>query len=177
MNRDSWGLVGVVATTRLSACGDARISGTEARVVTLSPEACASFISWGSSRDQQERNSRGGTMRSESRTAARRVLRSCNLLPNVDRSIVFDRMVLRLVISVATSWGNLQRLCAAGRRTHGPAVNRSYLSRILSDAICLWGVPAPAAQTARVRQTAPHRRTNASRPRLAPASPCSHWPS
>jgi hypothetical protein len=94
----------------------------------------------------------GGHMRGRYARSKSRVLRSCNLLPNVPRPIVSDSSVLRLVVSVANSWGNLRRLVALLDRWSGRswdrlvAANRTCLSRCLDDAIFHWSAPAPAAQ-------------------------------
>ena len=86
-------------------------------------------------------------MRGENASAVRRRLRSCNLLPNLDGAIASDRAVLRLVVSVANSWGNLRRLGASmGRFACRPLANRTRSSRCLDNAMFSWGTPAPAAQ-------------------------------
>jgi hypothetical protein len=68
-----------------------------------------------------------------------RFLRSCNLLPNDRQAVELERVVLRLVVSVANSWGNLRQ-----RRL---LANRTCLSRCLDDVMFSWGMPAPAAQS------------------------------
>jgi hypothetical protein len=68
-----------------------------------------------------------------------RFFRSCNLLPNGQRAVVLERVVLRLVVSVANSWGNL--------RQRRPGANRACLSRCLDDVMVYWGAPALAAQS------------------------------
>jgi hypothetical protein len=103
----------------------------------------------------------GDRMRRQTANAVRRSLRSCNLLPNVDRPITSDRSVLKLVVSVANFWGNIRRVDAtirrfAGRRT----VNRfsaltmpifgmwqsTRFEQCLDDVMMSWSTPAPAAQ-------------------------------
>jgi hypothetical protein len=98
-----------------------------------------------------ESDSCGGHMRRQRANAVRRSLRSCNLLPNVDRPITYDRSVLRLVVSVANSWGNIRRVDATIRRAWRRSVNRvSALStrfeQCLDDVMMSWSTPAPAAQ-------------------------------
>jgi hypothetical protein len=85
-------------------------------------------------------------MRCESPGAIRRFLRKCNLLPNPVAAIVYERAVLRLVVSVANSWGILRRLSARpGRTVARPVANRRCSSSCLSDVILSWAMPAPAA--------------------------------
>jgi hypothetical protein len=91
-------------------------------------------------------------MRGSSACAIRRSLRSSNLLPNVYPSIVCNPSVLRLVVSVAKSWGKLRRLRAwMSRLDEGlPAPRatalRTSLSQCLDGVMFLWSSPAPAAQ-------------------------------
>lgn len=109
----------------------------------------------------------GERMHGERETWRVRLFCSCNLLPNLDRAVAYEPVVLRLVVSVANSWGNLRRLCAQisrfAWRTRLPrkqgasrmqgaqtAASRTCLSRCLDDVICYWGTPAPAAQSSRV---------------------------
>ena len=92
-------------------------------------------------------------MHGERQTWRVRLFCSCNLLPNLDRTVAYEPVVLRLVVSVANSWGNLRRLCAQLGRSANvrqAAANRTCLSRCLDDVICYWGTPAPAAQSSRV---------------------------
>lgn len=106
----------------------------------------------------------GGRMRGKSASAARRFCCSCNLLPNSGRPVVSERVVLRLVVSVENSWGNLRRLGAqTGRFARAAlswwkllprtAANRTCLSQRLDNVIVYWGTPAPAAQSSRVVDT------------------------
>ncbi len=100
-------------------------------------------------------------MRRQKANAARRSLRSCNLLPNVDRPITYDRLVLGLVVSVANSWGNIRRVGATiGRFAWRRSVNRlsalitpnfgmwlsTRFEQCLDDVMMSWSTPAPAAQ-------------------------------
>ena len=120
-----------------------------------------SLIGATSPRRLVESDSCGGHMRRQRANAARRSLRSCNLLPNVEQPTTYDRSVLRLVVSVANSWGNIRRVGAticrfAWRRS----VNRlSALTtpnfgmwqsirfeQCLDDVMMSWSTPAPAAQ-------------------------------
>jgi hypothetical protein len=102
----------------------------------------------------------GGHMRRRYALSKSRVLRSCNLLPNVTQPIAGDSSVLRLVVSVANSWGN-SLVALIGRWSGGSqcdwprghfslgrlvAANRARWSRCLDDAIFPWSAPAPAAQ-------------------------------
>lgn len=102
-----------------------------------------------------------GHMRRQRANAVRRFLRSCNLLPNVDRPITYDRSVLRLVVSVANSWGNIRRISATTRRfAWRRSANRfsalatpnfgmrqsARFEQCLSDVMMSWSTPAPAAQ-------------------------------
>jgi len=85
-------------------------------------------------------------MRCESPGAVRRFLRKRNLLPNPVAAVVYERAVLRLVVSVANSWGILRRLSARpGRTVERPRANRRCSSSCLSDVILPWVMPAPAA--------------------------------
>jgi hypothetical protein len=74
-----------------------------------------------------------------------RVLRSCNLLPNVPRPIAGDSSVLRLVVSVANYWGSSLVACL-DRLRRRLAANRVRLSRRLDEGIAFWSAPAPATQ-------------------------------
>jgi hypothetical protein len=93
-----------------------------------------------------ESDSCGGHMRRQRANAVRRSLRSCNLLPNVDRPITFNRSVLKLVVSVANSWGNIRRVDATIRRAWRRSVNRTRFEQCLDDVMMSWSTPAPAAQ-------------------------------
>src|SRR5689334_14161767 len=85
-------------------------------------------------------------MRRESPGAVRRFERNCNLLPNADLDVVYERAVLRLVVSVANSWGILRRLCARpGRTVARPVANRRCSSSCLSRVILPWAMPELAA--------------------------------
>lgn len=103
----------------------------------------------------------GGRMRRQRANAVRRSLRSCNLLPNDDRPNTYDRSVLRLVVSVANSWGNIRRLYATTCRfAWRQSVNRfsaltppnfgmwqrTRFEQCLDDLMMSWSTPAPAAQ-------------------------------
>jgi len=91
---------------------------------------------------------------------ARRSLRSCNLLPNLGRTVASDRAVLRLVVSVANSGGCLRRLGASiGRFVGRPSANRRYSSHCLRYVTFSWSTPALAAQ--RVASSARDMRTAA----------------
>ena len=94
----------------------------------------------------EESDSCGGHMRRQRANAVRRSLRSCNLLPNVDRAITHDRSVLRLVVSVANFWGNIRRVDATIRRAWRRSVNRTKFEQCLADVMMSWSTPAPAAQ-------------------------------
>lgn len=85
---------------------------------------CISVAAWAPRRERRKHNNCGVVMHSETRTALRRFLRSCNLLPNLDRRVAFDRAVLRLGVSVAMTWGSIPRLRAADRRHGSPAAYR-----------------------------------------------------
>jgi hypothetical protein len=108
-----------------------------------------------------ESDSCGGHMRRQRANAIRRSLRSCNLLPNVNRPITYDRSVLKLVVSVANSWGNIRRVDATIRRfAWRRSVNRfsalttpifgmwqsTRFEQCLDDVMMSWSTPAPAAQ-------------------------------
>jgi hypothetical protein len=85
-------------------------------------------------------------MRRESPGAVRRFSHNCNLLPNLDAAVVYERAVLRLVVSVANSWGILCRLSArAGRTVARPVANRRVSSSCLSCVTLFGAMPAPAA--------------------------------
>jgi hypothetical protein len=79
-----------------------------------------------------------------------RVLRSCNLLPNVPRPVAGESSVLRLVVSVANFWGSSLVACLdrSSRRSQRRlvAANRAYLLRCLDEGIAFWSAPAPATQ-------------------------------
>lgn len=120
------------------------------------------FIRGASSLSQAVRSdSCGDRMRRQNANAARRSLRSCNLLPNVDRPSTYDRSVLKLVVSVANSWGNIRRVYATIRRfAWRRSVNRINalptphlgmrqsirFEQCLDDVMMSWSRPAPAAQ-------------------------------
>lgn len=107
-----------------------------------------------------ESDSCGGHMRRQRANAVRRSLRSCNLLPNVDRPITYDRSVLKLVVSVANSWGNIRRVDATIRRAWRRSVScfsalttpilgmwqSTRFEQCLDDVMMSWSTPAPAAQ-------------------------------
>ena len=102
----------------------------------------------------------GGHMRRRYACSTLRVLRSCNLLPNVRRPIAGDSSVLRLVVSVANFWGSsliacLDRPSRRSRRLWSlghwspwrlVAANRVRLSRCLDEGIAFWSAPALATQ-------------------------------
>ena len=102
----------------------------------------------------------GGHMRRRYACSTLRVLRSCNLLPNVRRPIAGDSSVLRLVVSVANFWGSsliacLDRPSRRSRRLWSlghwspwrlVAANRVRLLRCLDEGIAFWSAPAPATQ-------------------------------
>ena len=82
-------------------------------------------------------------MRRESPGAVRRFSRNCNLLPNLDAAVVYERAVLRLVVSVANSWGILCRLCARpGSYCRATRANRRDSSSCLSYVMSLGAMPA-----------------------------------
>lgn len=113
-----------------------------------------------SSRRLVDSDSYGEQMRRQRANAARRSLRSCNFLPNVDRPSTYDRSVLKLVVSVANSWGNIRRVYATIRRfAWRRSVNRMIaltphfgmrqsirFEQCLDDVMMSWSRPAPAAQ-------------------------------
>ena len=107
-----------------------------------------------------KRDGCGGLMRCRYALSKSRVLRSCNLLPNVMRPIARGSTVLRLVVSVANFWGSsliacLDRPSRRSRRLWSlghwspwrlVAANRVRLSRCLDEGIAFWSAPAPATQ-------------------------------
>ena len=120
-----------------------------------------SVVEAASSRRLVKFDSCGGHMRGQRANAVRRSLRKCNFLPNVDRPITYDRLVLGLVVSVANSWGNIRRVYATiSRFGWRQSVNRfsalttphvgtwqsTRFEQCLDDVMMSWSTPAPAAQ-------------------------------